>query len=403
MKRQRNHLTPSKRIEDSGNLLRINALEKQSDLGAYYYVIERIINREKHRSIRIEIADGFRIFPNMVAPLSANICFLKDCGIKVNVLNHHKSLDDTSFRHPLRPRHLESAARIENVVWEFRTPDDVEAIIKPTIENLYKRVHAESGALLALDYCLSELMDNVIRHSKTDCGFICFATQEKGKRIAVCIVDQGIGIKRSFEGTKYKTSTAADAITLAIRKGVTSSTEGAGNGLWTTTEIITSNSGQITLSSSGAAIYYDRRNRKVETKAPINVPNRKFPGTYLDFQIDFRNAVDFEKLWPGLRAPVDLKLESLENSANEVVISISELGGTSTRTAGRQARTYAQNIINSTANTVVLDFSGITIVSSSYADEFVRKLLTINGLERVKVYNTSPTIDVILGNVLHAS
>ena len=95
MKHLRNLLKPNNRIEDSGNLLRINALEKQADLGAYYYVIERIINRDKYKSIKIEIADGFRIFPNMVAPLSANICFLKDSGISVDIINHHKSLDDT--------------------------------------------------------------------------------------------------------------------------------------------------------------------------------------------------------------------------------------------------------------------------------------------------------------------
>ena len=397
----------SERVWAKGKVIHIRALERHTDLRTLNFHCDWLLRNPNAKEIVFVIEDGFRIFPNMMAPLASMFCFLESVNVKAKIHNNHRTFAESYSHSPIRCLEREKRTEPSNVVWEYRSASELELLIEWVVSNLYRKVPSQKNTLLALEYCLSEIMDNVLRHSKDQAGFFMYSLQRGDQRISVAIADQGIGIKRSFSNTSYRPLSASDAITLAMKKGVTSSPEGAGNGLWTTTEIITKNTGQLTITSGGGAIYYNKSLGKVDTydNAPTIDPD--WPGTNLDFQLDFDNAVDFSSLWGDLPSPINTRAEHLENSDDQLVLLIKDQSfGTSTRESGRDVRVLAANLLRTHHTDLLLDFTGVTMISSSYADELVAKLYTDNTIEnvhnRLKVTGANDTIELVMADAIRS-
>ena len=396
-----------KRVWAQGKVIHIHALERHTDLRSLNFYFDCILRNPNAKEIILVFEDDFRIFPNMMAPLAAMICFLEEVGIKPKIHNKHPTLHQSRAFEPVRALKANSRTDPSNVVWEYRSAEELEFLINLVLPSLYKKVISQKNVLLALEYCLSELMDNVQRHSGERCGFMMYSLQSDSDRIAIGIADQGKGIKSSFADTKYLPASASDAISLAMRKGVTSSPEGAGNGLWTTTELITANSGRLTITSGGGAIFYNRQLQRAESFDQLQTIDPHWPGTHIDFQLDFGTPVDFTNLWGDLPAPVNIRCENFEDDSSRVVVKITEQCiGTSTRKSGAEIRALLSNMLLNQDQDVVLDFSGITMVSSSFADEAIAKVLVDNRIthaaSRLKTLGTTSTIDLIINDTLRS-
>lgn len=397
----------NERVWAKGKVIHIQALERHTDFRTLNFHCGWLLRNPNAKEIVFVIEDGFRIFPNMMAPLASLFWFLESVNVRAKIHDNHRTFAECRANSPIRCLHSERRAEPSNVVWEYQSSSELELLIDWVVTNLYRKVPSQKNTLLALEYCLSEIMDNVLRHSKDQAGFFMYTLQRDDQRIAVSIADQGIGIQRSFSDTAYRPLSASDAITLAMKKGVTSSPDGAGNGLWTTTEIITKNTGQLTITSGGGAIYYNKAIGKVETydKAPTIDPN--WPGTNLDFQLDFKSEVDFIGLWGDLPSPINTRAESLENSEDQITLLIKDQSyGTSTRESGKEVRVLAANLLRMHATDLVLDFTGVTMVSSSYADELVAKLYIDSSIEdvqkRLKITGANGTIDLIVSDAVRS-
>jgi hypothetical protein len=397
----------NERVWAKGKVIHVQALERHTDLRTLNFHCDWLLRNPNAKEIVFVIEDGFRIFPNMMAPLASLFCFLESVNVKAKIHNNHQTFTDCYAHSPIRCMDREKRAEPSNVVWEYRSASELELLIDWVVSNLYRKVPSQKNTLLALEYCLSEIMDNVLRHSKDQAGFFMYSLQRDDQRIAVAVADQGIGIKRSFADTLYRPLSASDAITLAMKKGVTSSADGAGNGLWTTTEIITKNTGQLTITSGGGAIYYNKSLGKVDTfdNAPTIDPD--WPGTNLDFQLDFQTAVDFAGLWGELPSPINTRAERLENSEDQLVLGIKDQSfGTSTRESGRDVRVLAANLLRTHPTNLLLDFTGVTMISSSYADELVAKLYIDDTLEnvrnRLKITGANATIELVIADAIRS-
>lgn len=396
-----------KRVRADGNTLHIYALERHTDLRSLNFYCDRILGDQRIKELRFIFENDFRIFPNMMAPLAAILCFLEEVNVKVKVESKHLTIHQCRAFEPVRALPTEARADPSNVVWEYRNAEELEFLIEQIIPLLYRQVESQKNVLLALEYCLSEMMDNVQRHSGERCGFMMYSLQSEQGRVAISIADQGKGIKSSFKNTKYRPIRASDAISLAMQIGVTSSPEGAGNGLWTTTELITANSGRLTITSGGGAIFYNRNLKRCESFDDLHTIDPYWPGTHVDFQLDFSSTVDFASIWGDLPAPINIRSEHLEDSDNRIVINVAEQSfGTSTRKSGSEMRVLASNMLRTEGQDVVLDFSGISMISSSFADEAVGKVLVDtsinNSRQRLKTHGTSSTIDLIINDVVRS-
>ena len=95
-------------------------------------------------------------------------------------------------------------------------------LVQAYIDRVSKVDLCEEGVLAGLIWCINEVMDNVLVHSKENTGYVMAQYHKKKKVLAICVYDCGIGIFESLSSGKHKPATEVDALTMAIQEGVKS-------------------------------------------------------------------------------------------------------------------------------------------------------------------------------------
>jgi hypothetical protein len=93
---------------------------------------------------------------------------------------------------------------------------------------------------------------------------------------------------------------------------------------------------------------------------------------------------------------INLKLESLEDDLGNIIIDLhSKESGVGTRQTGEKIRNELVNIYKQTNQAITLNFNNISIISSSFADEVIGKLVkefgfyAFNNIFKLKNMNTN--------------
>jgi anti-sigma regulatory factor (Ser/Thr protein kinase) len=392
-----------------GKLFFIHSLEKAQHLSALLAEIEFVFKNPQTREVVLYFKERFRPFPNIVTPLACAIEHLRRNGRNVRTNETFEELEETSY---LKPMGVASGQQVETdpvgKVWRYESPAEINTLLDGTLRFLASRLQWERGTLHALEWSLYELLDNVFQHAQVQAGYFMFQIQQERRRLSYCIADQGRGIYASFSGSRVRPGSPIDAITLAVQKGVTRDPDSnMGNGLWGASEIVAKSKGQLTISSGGAALYFNRVTGQSQSIPRVLVLDREQPGTFIDAQIDASVAVNMTDMFDHLATPVDLRLENLEDDSGALRVNLKDMRfGAGTRQSGNFTRAYLTNLLTQSAAPIVLDFDGVGIVSSSFADELVAKLRTQLGEEvfgkRVRFNGLNETNNVIVRSVLAA-
>ena len=246
-------------------------------------------------------------------------------------------------------------------------------------------------------------MDNVIQHSSVSCGYVMGQITNDKNHLSICVFDNGIGILNSFKGSQYTPEKSSDAITLALRKGVTRDCEiGQGNGLWGLSEILKENNGSLTIKTGGGqySVSGNEAPRINNIKADQFYGSNRYLTTMIDFQLNNKKNICLDKIFND-RMPVQLWLEDMENADGEHEILLSkEKWGTGTRSGAQKIRNKAENVLIQGKTRVVFDFKDVYVVSSSFSDELFGKLIEKYGFvgfqKAFRIANTSKTQENII-------
>lgn len=141
-----------------------------------------------------------------------------------------------------------------------------------------------------LNYLISEMMDNVVSHSRSPHGGFVTAQYYPGKnKVQVVIIDNGIGLKQALS-KKYTIQNEKEAILKAMEEGVTGSNEfdiyknipkHAGRGLFFLSKIIQETKGNLLIVSNNTIF---RLNEDSMQELKTN-----FSGTIICFEIEEEN------------------------------------------------------------------------------------------------------------------
>ncbi len=158
--------------------------------------------------------------------------------------------------------------------------------------------NAAQDAIGLMSYGLGECIDNVVAHSQSPFGgFTCAQAYRARSAMQFAVCDGGIGIRSSLSLARSVTSDA-EAIRLALRKGVTSKESGhAGEGLFVISRMVEANGGVLVVHSGEARYVLDASNGTEETdETPA------FPGTLVACELALtprRRLEDiFDELFP---------------------------------------------------------------------------------------------------------
>ena len=398
--------TKGTRIALKGKRIFLNDVTSPKDVSEFNKYVSWITHNPETKRVIIYLQQKFRIFPNVFVPIAVAIEFLRKRNIKVILHNDIEDFDETNFFNPLlaTKENMLKHKYSSGIVWKVTTSEEINNLIEAVIFELSNRLICEPGVLLSLEWSINEMLDNIFQHSNTHIGYFMYQFQESYTRISFCLGDFGIGIYHSLQGSRYKPISPADAITLAITEGVTRyEKQTRGNGLWGVSELIAKNLGQLTITSGGAAIYFNKATGEVTTFEDVTYLDKNETGTTIDVQVNPASSIDINSALKRCNAIVNLRLEDMENEYGDISIKIRDRSeGVGTRESGQNLRNFIRNTLNESNGTLLIDFSGLGIISSSYADEAFGDLYTQIGKKefsrRIRFNGLTDTIKLILQN-----
>lgn len=320
-----------------------------------------------------------QVFPNVVVPLSALFEYYESQGYEFIYKKMPRFFEGMNFP---TPQKYKGNGGILNKVWEFSS-EDIGAVVDAFIEEIGRCDTYPIGFLTATEWALTEVMDNVIQHSNSPNGFVMGQVHPTTKHVAITVFDMGCGIFNSFKNSNHHPRNAVDAITLALQESITRDKSiGQGNGLFGLSSLIKQGDSRLKITSGRGYYSYTYGNSITYENCPVI--SNEINMTTVDFMLDYSTAVSFEKalVFNGsIYTPITLRIENMEDIDGNIYINIrKESNGTGTRQAASQIKNKIFNILKEEPKIIILDFTGISVISSSYADELLAKLFSSLGL-----------------------
>lgn len=349
-------------------------------------------------------------FPSSCVPIAGIIDYYKqerNCKFLTSNSVRNTYLYRTCFMAPKTYSTASGSTDFLDRVWRFSPSDEYE-IVSGIVHSIRCKIQMEPGVIESIELCLHEVMDNVLNHSiindekEVPLGYVMAQCHQESSTVAFAVYDNGRGILRSFDGSDYNPETAEEAIQLALKKNVTNG-RGAGRGMWMLSSIVAASKGLLEVSSDKAKY---RLQHEAEDAIPVfsKIGSEIHGTTSVDFRLRTNSTIDIAKALDG-HTPTDLWLEEHEQDDETIVFNVErESRGTGTRYAAKAFRTIALNASRQKAQRVVLDFSDTSIVSSSYADELIGKMIDELGfvqfIDRFSLRNVSRTNALIIDEAL---
>ena len=266
-------------------------------------------------------------------------------------------------------------------VRRYRDHSQQQEVVRHAVDCVLGNMSLHRSAIRALEWAVNEITDNVLNHAEADRGgLVQVNTFTENQRIKLVVSDGGRGIPAAMR-VAFPHLRDGEALTEAMKPGVTSPRDaGQGNGLAGSARIAEYARGSLKILSgaAGLSLFADERHQwKTQKVRPPR--GHKFPGTTVMIQLS--TAVDFDieeaLALDGRRTPM-LDIVDLRYATGEGVLTVKvcdESLGVGSRHAGVELRRKCRNLLDAEpSKRLVLDWTGIPLVSSSFADEVVGKL-----------------------------
>lgn len=323
------------------------------------------------------------IFPDACLPMVGVMEFFKkEYGFSFEIHVPYKSyLKRCHFEEPLHltSDEIKKCNNPLDKVFAYTDYKQVAELTQAFIDCISRTTVCKEGVFDGLFWCINEVMDNVLTHSQVSTGYIMGQYHPKTKRLAICVYDNGIGIHKSFEGSSHSPATELDSITLALQEGVGDG-QGQGNGLYGLYKIVLENGGSLAITSGHSSVMLKDGHMKKYGNVPVL--SEEYARTVVDFQLDLSQKIDITSALSSIGGfeGFDIRIDNMIQDDDSIKYNVFEnCSGTATRKAGAELRKDALNVFVRTQTPVILDFSGVRAVSSSFVDEFVAKLMVEMG------------------------
>lgn len=170
--------------------------------------------------------------------------------------------------------------------------------------------------------------------------------------------------------------------------------------MWGLYNLVTQNSGKLTILSGRGGLIYNNKKQTVDTYKDVIMLSPERQSTTVSFNLFTNREISIKKAIKGYEM-VDLFVENLENEFDQIEYKIIEqASGTGTRQSGERIRNELVNIFKISKKIINVNFDGVGIISSSFADELIGKLIVQLGIFQFqnifRLKNMNETIQVIV-------
>ena len=353
------------------------------DLNAYTWTIMSLAQTVDSGHVVLDFSRCTRAYPDGVLPLIATVNRMRSEGRDIevvpptakNLAGVFQGVGWTQYLVEGESTFLDLSAQTRKFTpaRPFRTGAELDVLRESILHVALTQGKLAEWLPEAIQWTLWEVMENVLNHAQSECGWVQASTFSERRHINFVVVDSGIGIRASLAGLEGGLDDQR-AIKRAVEEGVTRDpNSNAGFGLTGCRAITADNRGQMVVYSGSSLMrqeFLSASRPELRRYTPVLGPHQ---GTIVELQLRMDRPVDLEKAL-GQKRPVTI-LELEHDVEGEFVFTVAdEAANLGTRESGRQIRNKVRNLTQVEDERVAIDFSGVEMVSSSFADEFVAKL-----------------------------
>ena len=381
------------RLSRAANRIAISGGLGLSNYRRLLATIHNAVSKLDYDDLHLDFRGCESAFPGPMLALCADVGRLRRDGRQITItLPTSKRLRtlflNSGWAHQLDPINQDESqfkGYVQVPVIQFSSPGEQHNAVNRMVDAvLCSQTQLSRSDLAAIEWAINEIIDNVINHSQSVIGgFAQLSNYKSSGRVEFSVSDAGLGIPVTLKEGHPEIQSDTEALDLAIREGVTRNKElGQGNGLFGTLEITHVGTGYLHVHSGYAS--FDQGDSQLRTKSE-QIP---FKGTLVVAALD---VSDTEALGAALRfegkryEPLDYLEIRYESSDGETIRFRlkEEVASFGSRKAGGALRTKLSNLVRMNPGVPVLvDFTDIPLVSSSFADEVFGKLFVELGALR---------------------
>ncbi|MBI4741331.1 MAG: DUF4325 domain-containing protein [Betaproteobacteria bacterium] len=334
--------------------------------------------------LRLDVGNAY---PNGVIPLVLLLESYRQQGREIGVVLPEAERLVRLFASNDWIRHLDprlvgtSGVRLASALHSFGSDEELNELINREIDAVLGRVTFAEGVAQAFEWTLNEIAGNVLVHSGVGAGLMQVVAMPQTHHLAIVVADRGTGIPETIRRAYPDYPNDEAAIEHALQKGVTSRPDfGQGKGLTGALEIVKENNrGRFEIHSGKGYVGW------VDGRFAIKSDFPPFPGTVVDVQLDTAHAIDVSRALWG-HQPVSFTETLYGAGMPEGVMRLSlrqEAASFGNRITAARIRTKIENLLSSEPGSVLeIDFSGVDLIASSFADEIFGKLAIKMGVIR---------------------
>jgi len=292
---------------------------------------------------------------------------------------------------------------------QFTSPAEQNAAVNSILNVIMGSIGGiQRSDLAAIEWSVNEITDNVLTHAATETGGLVQVTtfERTQRRVEFVVCDAGVTIPATLRESRPEINSDVIALERAIREGITRDKSlGQGNGLFGTFEVCRASGGQFHVHSRHARL-------SLNSKQQLDIRREQIPfsGTLVVASIDCSTPGLLQKaLKFGDREhiPIDFIETKYESQGSEIprFIMYDETSSFGSRLAGEPIRKRLAALARMVrAKRLIVDFAGVPLVSSSFADEVFGKLFlelgAVGFAQSFELLNVSDTVRSLIDKAI---
>ncbi|MGT2441219.1 STAS-like domain-containing protein [Ensifer adhaerens] len=407
-------MLPKLTVSKNSNILTLNGSLLSGDIFQFSKSLDIILNKQGYTDASLDFSQAYPVRESFMVPAIALIRKYRRNGVTFELIKPENPSGRSLF-HNANWAHLiddiEHAATtfdgdVHLPASVYTTSAEQTAAVDRVMSMILKALPLQRRQLAALEWSVSEVTDNVLNHAETPLGGVIQAsTITVGGRqmVEFVVADTGIGIQKSLSETQE-----VRALERAIQEGVTRNpATNQGNGLYGTFRVSTLSAGRFELISGHASLLAEGIDRVRTDRRPGSL----YPGTVVVCRVGcddeklIENALMFKGKVHQLGFDYIEKQYEAEDTGKFVFDMRKECSSFGSREAGIGARVLIENLLRAEPTyALMIDFTGVSIISSSFADEVFGRLFVALGpmafMSRINFRNADSSIRAVLDRAI---
>ena len=411
-------------VETRGQVNTIERIENRvvvtGELRDFHYfltLIHTIVEKLVYQEVILDLQKCTSAFQNAMLSVCAQVMAYRKAGVSLDLIPPADTtllnlFKNSNWGHYLDPRRFDPSnfrGHTKIPATQYTNPTEQQAAVNRIVNVMLGALpDLERSDFAAFEWAVNELTDNVLVHANSPIGgLVQVSTFSKfQKRVQFVVADAGIGIPTSLRQGRFPITSDTDALDQAIREGVTRDADvGQGNGLFGSYQICSESRGEFLVDSGHARLSYRRSNG-----LSISSQNIPYKGTLIVATIDFSDPsllADALKFGGQKYTPIDyVDTKYTQEMSGEIHFKLNEeCTSFGSRVSGKPVRVKLMNLTRMSGTSVVrVDFDGVPLVSSSFADEAIAKLFLamspVAFMHRIKLSNMHNAVEGIINKAI---